>query len=424
MKTKLFQYSKGYDYKEYEAMCNLFKGVELPFLKEYDINRLLAEYIFCLSMSRIPIGVKSTVRRFLGGMFTYPFKVKNADKSETAFIFTGDGEGRPDYIDCLERLASQCENSSLYIINRKNPKFSFKHIFSFIFELIWAIKLNRIVKDFNISFDMAVSLYRTASETSYLKKLLLQNEPKRMVTFCDQWSVESAVTQIMKKRGVLTATLQHGNGTEIFYGCCSDYYLANSKSSKDNALIAGLNEKNVIITGPMKYAGDRFEYKTKTRITNIGIVFDGAQNFENNIEMLETIHQALDGSDVKCLIRFHPNNKREDYKPYIKETDIICDDLAEFEKSIDICIVYNSSMYTDMIYKKILVYRFKNGKVDLFPEINDRGFSTAPQLNDLLKQITENFELFKKQQDGLFDLFYGESCKPDSYRNFFDVIFR
>lgn len=419
MGIDVFQYSNGYNYDEFESMCDRFKGIQLPFLKQYDINRLLAAYIFGCSMKRFPIGGKHTFRRFLGGMFLYP--VEHEGEGKTAFLFTGDREGRPDYVECIRKVKKQCRDSSLYIMNRTKLTFKITHLFSFFPILIWVFRLNEIVQDFNISFDMAVSLYRAKKQGEYIYKRI--EGAGRIVTFCDLWETESVVTQIAKKNHIPTATLQHGNGTDILYGSCSDYYLANSRLSKANCLHAGIPEQKIIITGPMKYAGERFEYKKFICVQNIGVVFDGAQNFENNVEMLQTVHKGLEDRSAHCCIRFHPNNKKEDYQPYILETDVIYDRLDEFEENIDICIVYNSSMYTDMIYKRIPVYRFKNGKVDLFRGLKDGGFWDQNQLTALLKDMDESMNNCLQEQDRLYDCVYGDACGEDSYRKFFEEMF-
>ena len=94
-------------------------------------------------------------------------------------------------------------------------------------------------------------------------------------------------------------------------------------------------------------------------------------------------------------------------------SDVICDDLAEFERSVDFCVVYNSSMFTDMIYKRVPVCRFKNGKVDLFPQLQDNGFRNADDLRALLVDPTSI-------TDSLYQQVFGADCGSDSYRRFFD----
>ena len=262
---------------------------------------------------------------------------------------------------------------------------------------------------------MAAALYRAKKSAELLNELIMSIMPSQVTVFCDAWACENALVQLLKKENIRTATLQHGNGTDIFLGVCSDYYLANSLLSRNNAIKCGIPSEKIIVTGPMKYAGDIFENKN-TSLKTIGVVFDGAQNLQNNLEMIDIVHDAL--GNKQCCIRFHPNNKREDYKGHIHETDCICDSLEEFENRIDLCIVYNSSMFTDMIYKKNPVVRYKNGKVDLFPELSDKGFTNSEELKQIILEF--NNENFKQSQIDLYNKVYGDTCNNMSYKNYFN----
>lgn len=412
----MFKYKSGYSYDEFSEMCDQFKKVKLPFLGGYDVNRVLAEYIFGYSMKRFPTGIKKTFRRMMASLFTYNIEVSG--NSGVAFIFTGDGKGRPDYIEALDKVVKQADSAIKVVLDRKRLHFRITYIPGLFIELLWALQLNRLIHNFNVSMDMAVSLYRAKKQGERIYLELRKRRVKTVVTFCDLWAIESIITQQANKDRLITATLQHGNGTDILYGSCSKYYLANSKLSRKNCIIAGIPENKIIIAGPMKYAGEIYSYPNALSMRRIGVVFDGAQNFENNVEMLNVIHDALNGYDGTCCIRFHPNNRRDDYLPYLKETDIVYDDLAEFEREIDICVVYNSSMYTDMIYKKIPVYRFKNGKIDLFTELEDRGFSNSDELRKIFKKIQSEPETVLQEQLGVFDQVFGSECTAVAYRDF------
>lgn len=416
MKHDFFQYSRGYDYEEFAAMCDRFQKVKLP-LFPYDVPAVLSEYVFGYSMQRFPTGKKNVLRRFLGGMFRYPVTVTGG--GNTAFLFTGDGVGRPDYLECLKAAAGQCGDASLWIMERQRPSFCIGHIFSVVQEWIWALRLNKVVKDLTVSFDLAVGLYRAKKQGEYVFRQMKKQGVQKLITFCDAWSTESVTAQLAKADGMPTATLQHGNGTEILYRSCSEYYLANSRLSRENCLKAGMPADRVIVTGPMKYAGKQFTYPDFDRVRTIGVVFDGAQNFENNVQMLSAVHGAITGMDIRCCIRFHPNNRREDYAPYLWKTDVVCDDLAKFENAIDLCVVYNSSMFTDMIFKRIPVCRFKNGKVDLFPQVQDTGFRDADTLCELLMEMAADLQGCNARQEVLYERIFGAGCRDDSYRRFF-----
>lgn len=414
----MLKYKSGYSYDEFSEMCDQFKTVKLPVFGHYDVNRVLAEYIFGYSMKRFPTSIKNTFRRMIASMFTYNIEVSG--NSGVAFIFTGDGKGRPDYIEALDKVVKQADSAIKVVLDRKRLHFRITYIPGLFIELLWALQLNRLIHNFDVCMDMAVSLYRAKKQGESIYLELRKRRVKKVVTFCDLWAIESIITQQANKDRLITATLQHGNGTDILYGSCSKYYLANSKLSRQNCIIAGIPENKIIIAGPMKYAGEVYSYPNAVSMRRIGVVFDGAQNFENNVEMLNVIHDALIGYDGTCCIRFHPNNRRDDYLPYLKDTDIVYDNLAEFEQKIDICVVYNSSMYTDMIYKKIPVYRFKNGKIDLFTELEDRGFSNSDELQKIFQRIQSEPDAVLQEQLGLFNQVFGSECTAVGYREFFE----
>ncbi len=416
MNHPFFSYTQGYNYKEFACMCDCFHSVKLPGFS-YEVKAVLSEYVFGYSMQRFPVGKKNVLRRMMGAMFSYPLRVNG--EGNTAFLFTGDGIGRPDYVKCLEMVAAQCDTASQWVMDRKKPCLRANYLLGMLLIPVWALRLNRILHNFMISLDFAAGLYRAKKQGELIFKQMQRAGVRSVVTFCDAWSIESVVAQAANRAGMVTATLQHGNGTEIFYGSCSKYYLANSLLSRENCLEAGIPAERVIVTGPMKYAGQKFDYPDIDRVHTVGVVFDGAQNFENNVQMLEAVHSALVGTNIRCCIRFHPNNNREDYAPYLGQMDIICDDLAEFEDTIDLCVVYNSSMFTDMIYKHIPVCRFKNGKVDLFPQVQDTGFRDGETLRTMLKGMEMDLQGSLAGQKALYDLIFGDDCKSDSYGRFF-----
>lgn len=416
---KSFQYKKAYSYAEYKNMCEQLQDVKLPFMKGIKVNLVAADYIFSSSMKRIKTKKRNVFRRFLGIMFRYPVEIERKGNGRVAFVFSGDKIGRPDYLESVKCVVNQCNDWVFFSLNRQSPQFCAKNFVGVLLVPIYAVCLNCQVKNWSSSIDMAISIIRATQQGKYLEKLVLSRDCEKVVTYCDQWDIESVVAQLLRKHGIETATLQHGNGTEIFYGFCSDYYLANSLLSKENAISCGILPQKIIVTGPMKYAGCCYHYQRVHKIEKIGIVFDGANNFENNIEMLLIGRTVAQSIGAVCCIRYHPNNNRKQYEQYLGSTDIVFDDLQQFENSIDVCIVYNSTLYTDMIYKKKIVYRYKNGKVDLFSNLGDSGFKNQCELKECLQEMLLDFESCKKYQETLYRKVYGEEVGSNSYKLFF-----
>ena len=76
-------------------------------------------------------------------------------------------------------------------------------------------------------------------------------------------------------------------------------------------------------------------------------------------------------------------------------------------------------MFTDMIFKRIPVCRFKNGKVDLFPQVQDTGFRDADTLCELLMEMAADLQGCNARQEVLYERIFGAGCRDDSYRRFF-----
>lgn len=415
----IFRYKSGYNFSEYAAMCDAFADIALTGLEGFKPAPLLAGHIFGISTGRFPLGRARIAKRYFGCLFSYKISLSSGSPGSAAFIFSGDKAGRPDYLECLRRVSSQCDDSIICIMDVHSPIFVPRRIFDLPKILSWANCLNKVVRDFGISLDLASSIYRSIEDGLRIYSQITKCTPRSIVSFCDAWGAECAVIQLANRDGVRTATLQHGNGTEIFYETQSDVFLANSELSKAKIEECGAPEDKVEVVGPMKYAGMEFEYPQTCKVSRIGLVLDGAKNKPNNIEMIEAVQEACAELGKHCCIRLHPNNDPAEYAPHVGSESEIYENLDNFEQDIDMCVVYNSTMYTDMIYKHIPVYRFKNGKVDLFKDLNDKGFSDSAELQEIVGMLECDPEKAIREQRALYERIFGKNCGADSYRKTF-----
>ncbi|MFI3165690.1 MAG: hypothetical protein R3Y45_05360 [Bacillota bacterium] len=416
--NNIFQYKKDYELSEYIEMCNQFAGLKLPLINSLPINVVCADYIFAISNKKIRMGFKFVLRRILGSVFRYKIvKVKQGD-SNIAFLFTGDGNIRPDYIDALYSASNQI-NSDVFVLDRSKYKFSVYDLRGLFLILLWYIRLNKIIKDRSISIDMAAQLFKSINNAKFIKKKLDKENSKGIIDFCDHWSIDAVLIQLLNQDKYQTATLQHGNGAEIFPFSCSKYFLCNSNLSVEVAKKCGLNNDRLICLGPMKYAGKSFEYKTGNRFKTMGVVFDGLNDFLSNIEMLKIAHYLNTVMNIECLVRFHPSNNKADYEDYLNISDVVCEDIKEFEKKIDFAIVCKSTLLTDFLYTKQIVFKYVIGE-----EFNDRftgmQFSTQDQLENLIINGIQDNNVCIDSQHRIRNELFGESVTSESYQIFFE----
>lgn len=415
-----FHFENGYNFSEYKEMCNCFKGLKLSGIGKMKINLLLADYIFCIATNRIHVDKVSRVKRILALMFNYSLKKeKIGSGGATAFVFSGDAQLRPDYLNCLHHVISECKDASLFLLDRSSRKFSIRNFLFMPVIFCWTKQIYQITKKWSLSIDMAVAIFRSYRAAKKILKEIEKKGYKKIITFCDQWGTENALTQIAKTKKYQTATLQHGNGNEIFAGFCSDMYLCNSLFSKKNAVKCGIPEKQLYIAGPMKYAGFSYHFPEKNLFEKIGVVFDGLDNFKNNIVMLEAAHQLSEDYGIKCFIRFHPSNKREEYKKFLQKTDVICETLEEFESIPDFYMVYSSTMYTELIYKKKVVFRYSTSRINMFSDLHDMNFENYNTLQKLVTNSRVKYAECIKKLDNIYAEMYGFNRELHSYKEFF-----
>ncbi len=320
MKSKLFQYTHGYGFTEYKSICEKFKNIKLKFAHEFMINGLLASYIFGYITNRFQTKVPNIFKRFLGSFFVYPIKMEEHG-SKTAILFTG--PDRIDYWQNVHSVAREGKNISIISLDRTKPKIRFQNFFCLVKEVIWAFQLNSIVHNMKISFDMAISVYRTIVQAKYIDIYIEKRNIKNIICFCDQWECENAVVQLVSKKGGVTATLQHGNGTEIFYPVPSRYFLSNSKLSAERAIKLGLPAEKIIVAEPMKFIGKQFKFSSPYVFQNIGVVLDGGFSYESNSKMIVWVEELAKKHQITCTLKFHPSTNIDEYVAIIdKDTRV------------------------------------------------------------------------------------------------------
>jgi len=137
--------------------------------------------------------------------------------------------------------------------------------------------------------------------------------------------------------------------------------------------------------------------------------------------MLKSAHQVAEHLELKCYIRFHPSNKREEYAKYLSDTDVICDDLKEFEMIPDFYITYISTMYTDMLFKKRISFRYATQEPNMFTSLTDTTFSNADELEAVVINARENYAACLEWQKATKQEIFGADEGVNQYQKFFKV---
>ena len=419
MMPAILKYKSGYTYDEYKHMCDVIGSVKLPFLSKWNINLLISDYVFSASTNRIKLGWKHTLCRLAGNMFCANFDIESEDDAEVVFAFTGSGQQRPDYVENLKNVISQCDKPKCVIMSSgRKRRFNPLRFFSIFPIIVWAFGFNKKISNFSISLDMALLMYRALANGKKIWKTVYSSGAKKLVTYCDQWSSENALTQIANKNGLKTATLQHGNGTEIFYGNCSQIYLANSLLSAVRKEMLTGKSGNTKVLEPMKFIGQRYGYIPPTQINSVGIILDGGSSKESNLDMIVMAHRLSELFNASCVFKFHPSTDISTYADVMDNNDIISKDNESFENENDLFIACKSTYYQELVFKCKSILRYRFLKDDWYPEVTEGAFENITELNNMIDDILHP-QLACKIHDDVYAQIFGNADERMTYETFF-----
>lgn len=221
----------------------------------------------------------------------------------------------------------------------------------------------------------------------------LDYEKYKLVVFrYDAIFSDNYFSQYFQFHNIQTATLQHGAmiahrddymhlfdyvGIE-FRGFVSDYFIAWNEFTKKEALKEGVQEDKIIVLGNIKCLNTEFIERSESN--TFGIILEGSNNEENNVPMITIANQVAKNFGHSFIVRYHPNFSGSEYAHVIDRfLGTVCNkdvSILDFLKSVDFCIVCNSTVIFELPYYGVLYYRYSTGSSkDKFRDFEDYSFS-------------------------------------------------
>ena len=82
---------------------------------------------------------------------------------------------------------------------------------------------------------------------------------------------------------------------------------------------------------------------------------------------------------------------REEYAKYLSDTDVICDDLKEFEMIPDFILLISRQWIRICCSKKRISFRYATQEPNMFTSLTDTTFSNADELEAVVINARENY---------------------------------
>jgi glycosyltransferase involved in cell wall biosynthesis len=323
---------------------------------------------------------------------------------------------RRDYNEYFNGVYKQCEDTKAMVnLTWKNmepvPALSY---FIVAFKLLWYFPILLKVIDFNLK----TSLYRYFKAISYIKvwKIMRRYDFRYLISFADMQGVENMLVQYFRKKGKITATLQHGlyidyinfdNVNRVNYeNLVSDYFIAWGKETK--ALIERYhpNVKVIICGKPLHLL------KASNSKKYFSLVFDQLLFQEQNAELLLIAYEIAKLNDLQVNVRIHPWDKKEKYSFDSDRT--VFDQKLEYSMFV---IGHTTSMIFECMRNGIPAFKYKTK----YPSNVVSDDLTFTNTEELIKRI-QDIEKYNFTELGKYYLEYVGDDSLQQYANFFNSL--
>ncbi len=224
------------------------------------------------------------------------------------------------------------------------------------------------LKNINMQFKKKIYWVRVLGLTHLycikMKKILNTKSYSYGLVYNDSNPYENVLVQLMKQKGIYTATLQHGifdkhgywKGLE-FRASVADDWLAWNPYTKELAMECGIPEEKIKVLGIPRYIIPiTVDRKAEKRI--FSIILGEKSLLDENRKLIEFANILAREQGLKYFVRYHPTCKDGEYNTFIDKQFYVSrnnqgETVSEMCEKSDFSLVGSgTSMIIDLIYLK------------------------------------------------------------------------
>ena len=247
------------------------------------------------------------------------------------------------------------------------------------------------------------------------------------LVYNDSNPYENVLVQIMRQKGMYTATMQHGlfdkhgywKGLE-FRTSVADDWLAWNSHTKELAMECGIPEKKIKVLGIPRYIHP-VKSAEKNKNKTFCVVLGSKKASQENKKMIQYANTLAKNQGMQYFLRCHPTCKEREFYALINEQ---CQKKDGTEESInqmceqsDFCLIGSgTSMVIDLIYLKqpfLQYYQEWDGN-----EYKGRKNYFRNE-EELLKQIKQKAMFLDEKS---FNYYCTTSKVKESYSQYFNTL--
>lgn len=256
------------------------------------------------------------------------------------------------------------------------------------------------------SFYLAAQLL-VADELS--KKCDFLVNKKLLLIFQEDDLISSTIIQAAQRKGVCVIAPQHGmpmNRYEDidqlhFEGFLADYKLLWNEATKEQFLSAGIDDDRLVVVGNTKKIDESNNIREPKKNDFIGVILDCpdySYAIDANMIMLSMANQLAYEMDLKLIVKAHPRDSLNRYKPIIKDDELLPlnASMDEFAKLVSISIGHTTGAIFDLIYDGKIVFQYVDDKRFPVETLECCKFKNITELIDNYGRWSNNWEAMCK----------------------------
>lgn len=305
-------------------------------------------------------------------------------------LFSNSYSDRKDLLKAFNKVCSTTNNIKVY----PGKYHRGKNLHSFGIVIKWICSFRNLGIGLEQSIYFARLLHQAYCDYKRVEAYMKYKgiEIENALTVCDVMCIDSYFVQKWNSLGITTITLQHGTynvGEYAYTHMKCDYLLTHSRFSANTAIISGVSEEKLVITGAPQNINTQYIEREQKYDKVIGLVFGGTRLQRYDVELLLMVKRLAEKKGYKIYIKLHPGFGVEQYEvditnnvEKIYESEV---DAYQFADMVGILIDTGSTLFVEYSVQGRTAFTYMSDVSSYTHDSNIKlGFRTYEELEKLI----------------------------------------
>ena len=342
---------------------------------------------------------------------------------------------RKDMTEALEKVA-QCSDDICIMKEHCTNTPDWALLVRIPFLLQWFFALRKNGFSGLLLFALLADAFKTLRFLLDIRRnQTVLNTSDAFVVLNDENCDENIFVQYGQKQDIPTAALQHGHYARtvddndishfmhVLENLTADRIFMWGDYYKKLAVACGVSPERVVSVGIPKYVGIPAPDQHK-EFGVFGLFLDASvtqRTIDSNFKLIQICNRFARENGYRYLVKTHPGDSVDRYKEYYDSNVYFSTEekdkkILDVVKKIDFSVSGMSSVYIEMFYCKLPMFRYYDLEQDVFEWIDFGKFTNYEEFAGLYHEMKANPEAYIQELLRVRDYCCGKGNTGDNYR--------